>query len=304
MKKRMVFFLALLFTLALAPAALAGKESTPKLIVSAYAMDTDALEPGTPQTLRVTVRNTSLYQDAQQVKLRFKSATGIVMSAGVAAQYVETIKKGEEYTWEVAIFAAEDAPSGYSSADITMDYEGKNGAGSETDSIMLRVEQPLRVECGTPVLAQRMVQGDSAAFSMDVMNLGKTAIYNATLRLNVPGLSEGGSLLLGNLEAGETKSGKTTLTAYEPSGGFGETSGTVTLSYEDAKGATYQETLALGTVIEKKQALGIQQDTPKKEGLSPWIYTAIAVVVMGSAVIWVQVALARKRRRDMDEQRL
>jgi hypothetical protein len=128
---------------------------------------------------------------------------------------------------------------------------------------------------------------------MTLMNMGKSTINNALLTFDIPGLSNGGSVLAGNITPGESKAASTNFRV--DSGTLGEVSGTLSITYDDAYGEAHKIELPLKTVIEKKvvPVFGMQEEKEKPYPL--WIpYTACAALVL--LLILQRIWLMRKIR--------
>lgn len=119
--------------------------SAPKLIVTAYSLNTGTLKRNKNSVLSVTVKNVSKTLDAENVFLSF-SCDG-VFTDGVSNKYIEKIEKGKSVSETFTIKAAPDAESGYVSAAIGGEFEGKNGQGSSfSNNITLEVEKKKTAE--------------------------------------------------------------------------------------------------------------------------------------------------------------
>ncbi len=279
--------------------------SQPKLMVVSYALQGGQLAAGEKASLTVTVRNTSSRQQVKNIKLSFADESGEIWPEGTGATYCAQIGAGGAYTWKFAVNALTTAQSRPHPALITMEYEdGMGQPYSTSDRIILQLRQPVRLEYEEPSLPPRVTQGDTVPFSMTLMNLGKSTIYNVLLKFEIPGLAGGGGVLVGTIPPGESQSGATNFRVDSdlPS----DVSGTLTLSYEDDYGESYEKEIALATTIEKKI------ETPPPSGgdkdadspVPPWIFWASgAVLLLAAAFLGFRWYRARTAAEE-DERRL
>jgi hypothetical protein len=190
-------------------------------------------------------------------------------------------------------------------ATIMMEYEDSMGqACSASDRIILPVRQPVRLEYEEPALPPRVTQGDTVPFSITLMNLGKSTIFNALLKFEIPGLATGGSVLVGTISPGESQAGTTNFRVESDS--LGEVSGTLTLSYEDDYGEHYEKEITLATAIEKKMEApppsGEEKDDASRFPI--WIAWAAGAVLLIAVTFFVIRWLKQKKAMEEDEMRL
>jgi hypothetical protein len=280
--------------------------SQPKLMVVAYQLEQDHLPAGESAALTVTVRNTSGTQQVKNIKLSFTAESGEIWPEGTGAAYCTHIDAGVSYTWKFTVTALPTAQSRPHPATITMEYEDSRGqAYTASDRIILPVRQPVRLEYEESSLPPRVTQGDTVPFSMTLMNMGKSTIFNALLQFEIPGLATGGSLLVGTIPPGESQAGTTNF-RVESAAPLGEVSGTLTLSYEDDYGERYEKEIPLATTIEQKVAAPPPSDKEKDDAsrFPAWVAWAGGAVLLVTATFLVIRWLKQKKAMEEDEMRL
>lgn len=288
-----------------APEASTPSPSQPKLMVTAYQLEKDPLAAGEKAQLSVTVRNTSSSQRIKNIRFSFSEESGEIWPEGTGAIYCAQIGAGSSYTWKFAVNALTTAQSRPHPAAITMEYE--DGAGqpcSATDRIILQVRQPVRLEYEEPALPPRVTQGDTVPFSMTLMNLGKSTIFNALLKYEIPGLAGGGSTLVGTIPPGESQAGTTNFRVE--SDVLGDVSGTLTLSYEDDYGERYEKEITLATTIAEKMETPPSPDSNKKGDSSfpRWIFWPAGMFLLVGAAFFLLRWFKQKEAMEEDEKRL
>ena len=283
--------------------------SQPKLIVETYACSAEPLGAGAEAALTVTVKNTSTRQTVKNIKLSFQDGSGEILPATTGSVYIEKIKMGDTAECNFDIREAEDASARAHVLTVTMEYENSDAtAFTASDTIVLDVMQPIRLEYEQPTLPTRVTEGDNVSFSMNVMNMGKGTVYNVLLTFRLPGLNNGGSVLVGNLQPGEAKEATTNLRVSSMDGEYGETSGIILLSYENEAGERFERELTVQTTIEKKIVMAsteTQESEKTDEGLLPWwVWGVGGAVVIGAAGLLVVKMAKSKRQREIDERNL
>ncbi|MDP2891602.1 MAG: hypothetical protein Q8O09_00495 [Bacillota bacterium] len=279
----------------------------PKLMVESYSLDRDYLEAGGSAKLTVTVKNTSVTQKIKNVKLSFSEESGEILPSGTGAGYCKAIAKGGTYTWNVSLNAITGAQAKPHIASITMEYEDASAAAlSATDRVIIQIRQPVRLEYEEPSLPSRVTQGDTPSFSMNLMNMGKSTLYNVLLKFDIPGLSNGGSVLVGTIVSGESKTGTTNFKIGKDI--LGDISGTLMLSYEDEYGEHYEKTLPLSTTIEKKAEVTTSAEVKITDSKAafPWWTVCVggSVILIAAICVFTLRWLKLKKERKRDEMRL
>ena len=288
-----------------APEPAPAPPSQPKLIVESYALAKDYLEAGETAELKITLRNTSNSQSAKNIKLSFVDNSGEILPVGTGAKYCRQITKGGAYTWNLEVTATTTAQSKPHPAAITMEYEDSHGnTVSAADQIIIQVRQPVRLEYTEPTLPPRVTQGDTPTLTITLMNLGKSTIYNALLKFELPGLSSGGSVLVGTIAPGTSAEGRANFRAAKDM--VGAISGTLILTYEDEYGESYEKKIPLSTTIEEKTDIPAPQTEAKTPAASTWtiIMAAGGIILLAVACLIVSRWLKEKKAREEDEKRL
>ncbi len=303
MKRKSVIMImcCLLLLLSAFPSpALAGKRSIPKLLVTGFSIGSGTLEAGSQSKLTVSVRNTSTWQDALYLKLSLETTDSRLIFPEASSLYLESLPKGETAEIVFPLQAAADSAPGHASLTLCGEFEDTYGVTSSfKDSLSLEITQPVRLSHNQPVFPDMVQEGNAAAFSMDVMNLGKGMLYNVALGFDIPGLESAGSLLLGSLAPGETKTAKANLSVSSMDGSYGESLGTVTLIAEDASGKLYTQTLSLFTEITQRP-VALVPDAPTEiteKKPAGWIIPTAVSIGIGLLLLTLQLVFEHRRRK-------
>ena len=324
MKKLTTLLLAtVLLAAVFATPALAAPAMQLKLIVSGYALDGDAMAPGATASLQVTVRNTHDRIGARNITLSASNADGALLCQGRNQWYVAQIAAGKTAEITLSLKAAEGAAAGIHALALEIGYEdakGMPGTLSATVPVEVRppVEEP-QLRADTPE-ALAVDAADPVTVKLAAHNLGKGMLYNLTATAAGQGLTLVRDAYAGNLDSGKSADIELTLAfdksiaeAVKKSDAWktaqpGDPTPTlavpaqVTLSYEDADGKSYTQTVnfVAQANIPRPQEPSFsvptmqQTATVTKQDPTGWVVAAVALVIAAVAIV---LSLWSRRRR-------
>ncbi|MEX1377664.1 MAG: hypothetical protein AB1Z23_09390 [Eubacteriales bacterium] len=269
--------------------------AAPDIIISEYYFSEDIIKAGDEFQLYMTLENTSDTWHAYSIRIDYDGeTTDIISSDNVGSLFIEELEDKEETGIVIKLRARKDAEAGAQKITINLNYMDNLGSEcSSTDTVVVEIQQPIRVEYDDVNISSKVNAGDSMPISMQVFNMGKSSVYNVLVSVEMPGVIPDGSAYLGNMESGESATaeiyaffgtldmGKYGLdTDYK----YGASVGTVTLSYEDEYGEVYTETIDVKTTIERPVFDDLySQDDEEEEEVekmsSWWISVGILVVI-------------------------
>ena len=277
----------------------------PKLIVSAVLSEPDVLAAGNIATLTISIKNTNGSRYVKNAIFSFSDASSEIIPVGQDSIYVAKIEKGAEFQWSLQVRVLPTARSGVHSAMIEMSYEDNTHMSHNMSStIFLEVRQPVRLSFDEPKLPVRVTQGDTQSFSLTLMNLGKSEIYNALLSFDIEGMANGGSVLIGTIEPGSSKTGTANFRVDIDKPGIVE--GTITLTYEDDFGELYEKVIPLKTTIEQRVVADTSvPDKTQDSGIGEfwWLFPIGGAVIM-LLIIAASIGVKRSRLRKAEDEKL
>ena len=142
-----------------------------------------------------------------------------------------------------------------------------------------------------PQIAGNVYAGDTLPLDFQVMNLGRSTVYNVRCDIKGEGLLATSTAFIGNLEAGTEGTAIMNLfisTRDQTEGStstekYGETEGTITLTYEDADGKQYTSESTFSTNIQEPQVPVIVKEEPK-QARQWWTCAGIIAIVAGMCI--------------------
>ena len=279
--------------------------STPRFMVTGYELSEKSLSPEKSAVLKVTFKNYSTTKALYNIKFSLDDPSGEILTVGMPTKYVKSVYAGSSYTWEIELKAINTASIGQHDLQVSAEYEDKNfGSYSSSDTVRIDVKQSVKLKYSGATLPKKVIQGDTQTVTVDLMNTGKSTIYNCTLDFDIEGMQSGGSVFVGNIEPATNAQGSANLRVDSDT--LGEVTGKITITYEDDYGKEYKKTVDVSTVIEEKVeqvATAIEDEKEKKNPLW-WLFLLIGLAVGGALGFGIPWLINDKRQRKEDDLRL
>lgn len=279
--------------------------STPRFMVTGYELSEKSLTPEKSATLSVTFKNYSSTKALYNIKFSLSDPSGEILTTGMPTKYVKSISAGGVYTWKIELTATNSAFIGQHDLQITAEYEDKNfGSYSSSDTVRVDVRQSVKLKYSGASLPKKVIQGDTQTVTVELMNTGKSTIYNCTLDFDIEGMQTGGSVFVGNIEPATNAQGSANLRV--DSDALGEVTGKITITYEDDYGKEYKKTADVSTVIEEKVEQISTAEEEEKEKKNPlwWLFILIGLAVGGGAGFGIPWYINDRKQRKEDDLRL
>ena len=216
-------------------------DSQAKLIVESLSTDPENPQAGDTFDINLSLKNTN-EKYIKNIKVSYTVDNDALLPAnGSSTFYIDKIDADETYELTIPVTARTDMADAPVKMNLTMEYEDKKvNSVTASQVVVLDVKQVQKLKLDTLVVPQGEIYvGDKAAFSLNVINAGRTTLYNVSVAMAESDMFyAAGSSYLGNLETGNSK--KAELTIYPNQEGMID--GTVRVTYEDANGnQTYED---------------------------------------------------------------
>lgn len=279
--------------------------STPRFMVTGYELSEKSLSPEKPAVLKVTFKNYSSTKALYNIKLSLTDPSGDILSVGMPTKYVNNIYAGSSYTWELELKAINTATIGQHDLYITAEYEDKYfNSYASNDTVRVDVKQTVKLSYSGAILPKKVIQGDTQTVTINLMNTGKSIIYNCALDFNIEGMQSGGSVFVGNIAPAMNVQSSANLRVDSDT--LDEVTGKITITYEDDYGKEYKETVDVSTIIEEKieQVAITTEDENEKKNPLWWLFILIGLAVGGGIGFGVPWFINDKKQRKEDDLRL
>lgn len=277
--------------------------SQPRLMVTEYTVENGSIIPGESRNVSITIKNTSPTKSVSNIKLSLADESGELKTDGMGTAYVKSISANATYVWTVGLTAVHTAKTGEHPLTLSMEYEDSNHSGySASDTIRVNIKQSVMLKYDSARLPSKSIQSETVTVSINLMNTGKSTIHNAMIDIDVKGLDSGGTVLVGEIMQGESKTGSVNLRVSNEI--LGKVEGTITINYEDDFGETYTETVDVSTVIEEKIVIADTEEEEEKKNPLWWLFMLIGTIIGGSLGFGIPYAIRSNKQRKEDEKRL
>lgn len=279
--------------------------STPRFMVTSYKLESDSITPDSKTNLQITFKNYSSTKGLYNIKLTLSDPSGEILTTGMPTKYVKSVSAGYTYTWDVEVMAVNTATIGQHDLQVTAEYEDKNyNSYSSNDTVRVNVCQPVELSYSGAILPKKVVQGNTQTVAVELMNTGKSTLYNCTLQCEVDKMQTGGSVYVGNIEPATSSTGNVNLRIDDNA--LGEVKGKIIITYEDDYGEKYEETVDVSTVIEEKVEQLTTDEDDEKEKKNPqwWLFLTLGFIVGGTLGFGIPWYINDKKQRKEDDLRL
>lgn len=264
-------------------------ESAPVILVEKSVVSTGTAKAGEDFDVTVTLKNTS----------KTKSVQNMVASITVPSADFElknnsnTIfidKLGAEKTTDLSLtfHVGKSTVDGNYPIEVALSYDdSKANTLSSAGTFVVTVEQPINVKLTMPAIAADLTAGDTVPLSFQVMNLGRSTVYNVRCDVTGDGLVQTKTAFVGNMESGNDGEGDSNIfvSPMEGENQYGKTTGTVTLTYEDAFGNEHSQEFTFDTSISKKQDDTSKDGGTEKRAMQWWVSIAVISAIIVFAVV-------------------
>ena len=228
-----------------------GKASTPRVIVTGFETNPEVVHAGDSFMLTLHLKNTSTATSVNNMIFEFDAAVegkdsettyeSFLPTAGSNTIFVDKMAKNGTRDIQIEMEARSDLAQKPYAINVNMSYEDEHvNAYTNKASVSIPVKQEARIDMSQPEVTPSSIDvGSEANVMFSIYNLGKTKLYNVSVKTDSEFFS-GGDSFVGNLDSGATGSVDMYLTGEAAT----TDDGTVKLqiTYEDETGeATVME---------------------------------------------------------------
>ena len=293
-----------------APTEENGKISTPRVIVTGFTTTPEEVYAGDTFKLTLNLKNTSKetavsnmlfdIQGTQEGTDANNTYSAFLPTAGSSTIFVEKIAPNATKSISIELKSKADLAQKPYVVTVNMEYEdSKANSFKETASVSVPIKQEAKVDLSSITLTPENIEvGNEANVMFSIYNVGKTKLYNVSVKFEADSIS-GGDTFLGNLDPGATGN----LDAYLSGQAVTTDDGTVKIivSYEDEEGkkATIEKTMTLfvNEPYYPDMSEDMMMDGMEEESKGfPWWGTALIVVAVAAAAVTVVIVIRKKKK--------
>ncbi len=267
----------------------------------AISITSSELNVGSGGSLTLTIFNPTTTLSATDGIITVTDAAGEILMNGSDRFPVPEILPGKSETVTIPMTVQGNASVSAHVLEVSYRYQVLEKDETWTERFTVPVTQSIRLEQGG-VLMPTAIAGELSNMTLPLMNMGKGKLSNVLVKLEMDGVLDAQSVLVGTMEPGETKEAKLTFTPKPDSAGTH--SGTVTVTCEDAYGNSYFQTLDVTLDVDAPIPKAELQPTEEKKPV------AAAPIVLGVLCFLLAVGLVAQgviltgRIHKLEEERL
>ncbi len=293
-----------------------GTASTPRVIVTGFTTDPEEVRAGETFTLTLHMQNTSRSTAVQNMLFDIQAASESTDTTYVAAAFLPTAGSSTIFVDRIAAGATKDISMEMEArsdlaqkpyvVNVKMNYEDESvHAYENTASVSIPVRQEARVDISSiEVMPDSIDVGNEANVMFSVYNIGKTKLYNTSVKFISDSVT-GGDTYLGNIDPGATAN----VDAYLSGAAATMDDGIVKIQI------TFEDEAGEATTIEKEMTLFVNEmyfpDDMEMDGMYGEdmvdqqggfkIWMVIVPVVLIAVGIIVFVVIRRKKKKKARE---
>ena len=295
--------------------------SKPQIIIESYDYGGMSVVGGQEFTLKMTFRNTSRETAIENMKMTVgnpasESDTDVAAFTPAKSSntfFIERIGPGETFSREIALYPKADASPKSYGVRISYKYEAVlNNARqelSDEETISIPLTQPDRFEVSDVVLSGPIYMGDSASLSISYVNMGKSSVYNLSVKLEGENFTSGDmDTYIGNVESGNSDSFDTTLNPEAP----GTITGKAIFTYEGPDGNAKSvekefscEVMEMPIYDDPGTDMPVEPLPEESGGLPGWAKWAIgggcAVLLVAAVIVIRKIRKKRQAMLDLED---
>lgn len=282
----------------------------PVVYISKTVLEPETAQAGDSFTMTVTLKNSITTKSIRNMLVTVDTGNVLIdLEEDSNIFPIEKIDSGGEVELTLHFSTEPAIPSGKYPISFSFKYDSSKTLNlSSNGSTVVEIQQPANMELVMPRFADSVSVGETVPVSFQVMNMGRSSMYNVRCTVSGYGLVPSNTGYIGTMEAGTSKTTKVELyiIALNASAGnengpqYGNTTGTVTLIYEDETGQEYSQEATFDTTVNRPVVQLPQSNTEEEKeeqrAGSWWVSVTILGGVILAAVGTILFIRSKKRR--------
>ena len=262
---------------------------------------TGDLNVGSEGSLSLTITNPTTTQSIMDGEITVTDASGEILMSGSNRVQVDEILPGKTNTVTIPMTVKGNASISQHTLEVKLTYKVLGKDAEWKENFTVPVTQAIRLEQGG-VQMPTAIAGELSNMTLPLMNMGKGDLQNVLVKLEMDGVLDSQSVLVGTLAPGETKQAKVTFTPRLNS--VGTHFGLVTITCEDAYGNPFSQTLDVSLTVDEPLPEVDPQKEEDEEKLSAGTIVLILLCVALAAGLVVQGMILTRKIHNIEEERL
>lgn len=287
-----------------------GTTSTPRVIVTGFSTDPEVVHAGETFTLTLHMQNTSKATAVKNMLFDIQAASestdttyvaaAFLPTAGSSTIFVDKIAAGATKDITIELEARSDLAQKPYVVNVKMDYEDESVNSYEnTASVSIPVRQEARVDISSvEVMPDSLEVGGEANVMFSIYNIGKTKLYNVSVKFVADSVS-GGDTYLGNIDPGATGNVDAYLTGAAATMDDGTVKIQITYEDESGEAATIEKEMTLFVnEMYIPDDMGMMDDgmmVEEQGGFRIWYVLVPLALLLIAGVVFVVIRRKKKK---------
>ena len=259
------------------------------------------LPVGGEGTLELTVTNPTTTLSATECRVIVTDPRGDLRLTGTDRIDVPELLPGKSVTVSIPMTVKGNAEVALHDLEVTFSCKVLDRESQWQRTFPVPVTQEIRLEQGGVQLPSSF-PGELSTMTLPLMNLGKADLQNVLVKLEMDGVLDPQSVLVGTLSPGEANQAKLTFTPKLDS--VGTHSGTVTITCEDAYGNAFIQTLDVTLSVDEPIPEAELKPEAEKEKMSAGTLVLIALCAALAVGLVIQRVFLTGKLHRLEEERL
>lgn len=282
----------------------------PVVYISKTVLNPETAQAGDSFTMTVTLKNSITTKSIRNMLVTVDTGNVLIdLEEDSNIFPIEKIDRGGKVELTLHFSTEPAIPSGKYPISFSFKYDSSKTLNlSSTGATVVDIQQPANMELVMPRFADSVSVGETVPISFQVMNMGRSSMYNVRCVVSGYGLVPSNTGYIGTMEAGTSKTTKVELyiIALNASEGnengsqYGNTTGTVTLIYEDETGQEYSQEATFDTTVNRpvvQLPLNNSEEEKEEQRVSSWWISVSILGGVSFAAVGTILFIRSKKRR-------
>ena len=266
----------------------------PVVFISNSVMEPGDAMAGEEFTLTLTLKNSLTTKSVKNMLVKVDTGNlHINLLEDTNIFQIDKIAAGGETTLTLRFGTDASIPAGKYTLNFTFNYDSSKTLNlSSSGTAIVEVQQPANMELVMPRFPQNVTVGETIPLSLQVMNMGRDAMYNVRCVVSGYGFAPANTGYIGTMDAGSSATTEVELyiialnasKGNESGSQYGATTGTITLIYEDESGEEFSQEVQFETSVNRPIVEIPQADTAAEEEEKTNNQWWISVVILGGVI--------------------
>ncbi len=282
----------------------------PVVYIAGTTLQPEKIMAGEEFTLTLTLKNSLTTKSVKNMMVTVDTGNlQISLLEDTNTFLIDKIAAGGETQLTLRFGSDASIPAGKYTMNFSFHYDSSKTLNlSSSGTTIVEISQPTNMELVMPRFPDSVTVGETIPLSLQVMNMGRDRVYNVRCVVEGFGFSPSNTGFIGTMEAGSSASTEVELyiialnasKGNESGNQYGDTTGTITLIYENESGEEFQQEMTFDTtvnrpVVELPQTKHEEEEQEKTAG-NWWLSVCILGGVIIAAIL-IAIILGRKRKK-------